>query len=184
MNLELVEKLQKLRKDNNLSQEQLAEKIGVSRQAISKWERGEATPDSDNLICLAKIYNISLDELISSKEEKGNTNMNEESKKTKLMKIKDYVLVALLSIVTIIYLILGFTLSLWHPGWLLYFLPAIITSIFDVIDKKSVSEFAFPLLVAGIYLVLGFFWNLWHPGWVVFLLIPVFYIVCNFLKKK
>lgn len=184
MNLELVEKLQKLRKDNNLSQEKLAEKIGVSRQAISKWERGEATPDSDNLICLAKIYNISLDELISSKEEKGNTNMNEESKKTKLMKIKDYVLVALLSIVTIIYLILGFTLSLWHPGWLLYFLPVIITSILDVIDKKSVSEFAFPLLVAGIYLVLGFFWNLWHPGWVVFLLIPVFYIVCNFLKKK
>ena len=40
MNLELVEKLQKLRKDNNLSQEQLSEKIGVSRQAISKWERG------------------------------------------------------------------------------------------------------------------------------------------------
>ena len=184
MNLELVEKLQKLRKDNNLSQEQLAEKIGVSRQAISKWERGEATPDSDNLICLAKIYNISLDELISSKEEKGNNNMNEESKKTELMKIKDYVLVALLSIVTIIYLILGFTLSLWHPGWLLYFLPAIITSNFDVIHKKSVSEFAFPLLVACIYLVLGFFWNLWHPGWVVFLLIPVFYIVCNFLKKK
>mgnify|MGYP004477281583 CR=1 FL=1 len=181
MNLELVEKLQKLRKDNNLSQEQLAEKIGVSRQAISKWERGEATPDSDNLICLAKIYNISLDELISSKE---NNNMNEESKKTKLMKIKDYVLVALLFIVTIIYLILGFTLSLWHPGWLLYFLPVIITSILDVIDKKSVSEFAFPLLIAGIYLVLGFFWNLWHPGWVVFILIPVFYIVCNFLKKK
>lgn len=181
MNLELVEKLQKLRKDNNLSQEQLAEKIGVSRQAISKWERGEATPDSDNLICLAKIYNISLDELISSKE---NNNMNEESKKTKLMKIKDYVLVALLFIVTIIYLILGFTLSLWHPGWLLYFLPVIITSILDVIDKKSVSEFAFPLLVADIYLVLGFFWNLWHPGWVVFILIPVFYIVCYFLKKK
>lgn len=181
MNLELVEKLQKLRKDNNLSQEQLAEKIGVSRQAISKWERGEATPDSDNLICLAKIYNISLDELISSKE---NNNMNEESKKTKLMKIKDYVLVALFFIVTIIYLILGFALSLWHPGWLLYFLPVIITSILDVIDKKSVSEFAFPLLVAGIYLVLGFFWNLWHPGWVVFILIPVFYIVCNFLKKK
>ena len=177
MNLELVEKLQKLRKDNNLSQEQLAEKIGVSRQAISKWERGEATPDSDNLICLAKIYNISLDELISY-------NMNEESKKTKLMKIKDYVLVALLFIVTIIYLILGFTLSLWHPGWLLYFLPVIITSILDVIDKKSVSEFAFPLLVADIYLVLGFFWNLWHPGWVVFILIPVFYIVCYFLKKK
>ena len=181
MNLELVEKLQKLRKDNNLSQEQLAEKIGVSRQAISKWERGEATPDSDNLICLAKIYNISLDELISSKED---NNMNEESKKTKLMKIKDYVLVALLFIVTIIYLILGFTLSLWHPGWLLYFLPVIITSILDVIDKKSVSEFAFPLLVAGSYLVLGFFWNLWHPGWVVFILIPVFYIVCYFLKKK
>lgn len=140
MNLELVEKLQKLRKDNNLSQEQLAEKIGVSRQAISKWERGEATPDSDNLICLAKIYNISLDELISSKE---NNNMNEESKKTKLMKIKDYVLVALFFIVTIIYLILGFALSLWHPGWLLYFYQSLSLLFLMLLIKNQLVNLLF-----------------------------------------
>jgi HTH-type transcriptional regulator/antitoxin HipB len=63
--------LYELRKKHNLSQEELAEKLGVSRQAVSKWERSEASPDTDNLIALAKIYELSLDELIyGEKEEK------------------------------------------------------------------------------------------------------------------
>lgn len=65
MNLEIANKLLALRKKNNLSQEDLAEKMGVSRQAISKWERGEASPDTDNLILLANLYRISLDELLN-----------------------------------------------------------------------------------------------------------------------
>lgn len=64
MNLETANKLLALRKKNNLSQEDLAEKLGVSRQAISKWERGETSPDTDNLISLANLYRISLDELL------------------------------------------------------------------------------------------------------------------------
>lgn len=47
-----------------LSQEALAEKLGVSRQAVSKWERSESSPDTDNLIALAKLYGVSLDELL------------------------------------------------------------------------------------------------------------------------
>ena len=50
MNLEIAKRLADLRKQNGLSQEQLAEKIGVSRQAVSKWERSEASPDTDNII--------------------------------------------------------------------------------------------------------------------------------------
>lgn len=61
----LANKLYDLRKDNGLSQEEFADKIGVSRQAVSKWERGEALPDTDNLITIAKLYGVSLDELIS-----------------------------------------------------------------------------------------------------------------------
>ena len=64
MTIETANRLYELRKKNNLSQEELAEKLGVSRQAVSKWERSEASPDTDNLIALAKIYGLSLDELI------------------------------------------------------------------------------------------------------------------------
>ena len=66
MNIEIANRLIELRKKSGLSQEQLAEKLGLSRQAVSKWERAEASPDTDNLICLAKIYNVSLDDLLNS----------------------------------------------------------------------------------------------------------------------
>ncbi len=68
MNIKIADRLVELRKKNGLSQEQLAEKLGLSRQAVSKWERAEASPDTDNLICLAKLYNVSLDELLSTDE--------------------------------------------------------------------------------------------------------------------
>ena len=64
MNIETANRLYELRKQQGLSQEELAEKLGVSRQAVSKWERSEASPDTENLIALAKIYGLSLDELI------------------------------------------------------------------------------------------------------------------------
>ncbi len=67
MTVETANRLYELRKKHNLSQEELAEKLGVSRQAVSKWERSEASPDTDNLIGLAKIYGLSLDELIYGK---------------------------------------------------------------------------------------------------------------------
>lgn len=66
MNIETANRLLNLRKQHNLSQEQLAEKLGISRQSVSKWERAEASPDTDNLIELAKLYQISLDELLGT----------------------------------------------------------------------------------------------------------------------
>lgn len=69
MNVEIANRLQQLRKKNNLSQEELAEKIGISRQAVSKWERAEASPDTDNLILLSKLYKVSLDELLRTESE-------------------------------------------------------------------------------------------------------------------
>lgn len=62
----LGEKLQNLRKENMLSQEKLAELVGVSRQAVSKWETGLSNPDTENLIKLAEIFNISIDEFTGS----------------------------------------------------------------------------------------------------------------------
>ncbi len=64
MNIEIANKLYRLRKQNGFSQEELASRLGISRQAVSKWERAEVSPDTDNLIALARLYNISLDELL------------------------------------------------------------------------------------------------------------------------
>ena len=69
MNIEIANRLYQYRKNMGLSQEELAEKIGVSRQAVSKWERAEASPDTDNLIELAKIYGLTLDELLKGKSD-------------------------------------------------------------------------------------------------------------------
>ncbi len=68
MNIEIANRLVNLRKKNGLSQEELANKLGLSRQAVSKWERAEASPDTDNLICLAKLYGVSLDELLKTND--------------------------------------------------------------------------------------------------------------------
>ena len=62
--MQFYEKLSKLRKANNLSQEQLAEKLNVTRQAVSKWESGESYPDMAKIIQLCKILNCSLNELM------------------------------------------------------------------------------------------------------------------------
>ena len=65
------EKLLALRKQNNFSQEELAEKLGVSRQAISRWESGETMPDSPNLLQISKIFSVSADYLLRDEIEEG-----------------------------------------------------------------------------------------------------------------
>lgn len=69
MNIELANRLYEYRKQSGLSQEELAEKLGISRQSVSKWERAESCPDTDNLIELSKIYNVTMDELLNTSKD-------------------------------------------------------------------------------------------------------------------
>ncbi len=71
MNVEIAQRLAVRRKQAGFSQEALAEQLGVSRQAVSKWERSESSPDTDNLIALAQLYGVSLDELLYADENAG-----------------------------------------------------------------------------------------------------------------
>jgi len=73
--MNFAEKLKTLRKQKGISQEQLAEKIYVSRQAITKWESGNGIPDIENLIAISALFNESLDSLLS--EEKSLISKNE-----------------------------------------------------------------------------------------------------------
>lgn len=66
--MELGEKVKQLRKESNLTQEQLAEKLFVSRTAVSKWESGKGYPNIESLKSLAKIFSVSIDELLSNEE--------------------------------------------------------------------------------------------------------------------
>ncbi len=69
MTMTLGERIQKLRKYNNQSQEQLAEALGISRQAISKWESNQGQPEINNIIKLAEIYNTTTDYILLGKED-------------------------------------------------------------------------------------------------------------------
>lgn len=60
----LSDKLYSLRKKSGLSQEQLAEQLNVSRQAISKWESGHSTPESEKLLIISEFFNVSIDYLL------------------------------------------------------------------------------------------------------------------------
>ena len=77
MDITTANRLYELRKQHGYSQDELADKLNVSRQAISKWERSESSPDTDNLIALAKLYGVSLDELLNYTPSKASENQEE-----------------------------------------------------------------------------------------------------------
>ena len=83
--MKFCDKLQKLRKENNITQEQLADKLGVSRQAVSKWESSAGYPDTEKLIQLSKIFNISMDELVNDNKLRKDTKVD----KINLMELLD-----------------------------------------------------------------------------------------------
>ena len=66
--MKLNEKILYYRKRARLSQEELAAKVGVSRQAVSKWELGDATPEVDKLLALARVFGVTTDELLREEE--------------------------------------------------------------------------------------------------------------------
>ncbi len=71
MNMDIADRLQELRKKAGYSQEQVAEMLGLSRQAVSKWESGQGKPEIDNIVKLTEIYNVSADYILLGIENRG-----------------------------------------------------------------------------------------------------------------
>lgn len=148
--MSFAENLQYLRKKNKITQEELAEELNLSRQSISKWETGEAYPETDKLIILCDKFNVTLDELLRGdvtqevKTEEVKTEEVEKVKKesdetpkcgecdrtscshcnghihTKKTMIGAAISSSVMLVCAIIYLCLGFCLGLWHPTWLVF----------------------------------------------------------------
>ena len=278
MNLEIASRLVALRKENNLSQEALAEKLGISRQAVSKWERAEASPDTDNLIALAKLYHVSLDELLKihedseedsgweshnladgggaedapgtaelsvhyaaeqSTDQAGDRSSDEDvsmaddeedvhvgfdgihvkDKNGEVLvswrgihvhdkkndnevhidkggirvngdEVRDHLFVhgkdaefPLGIIAIVVYILIGIFFDLWHPGWLIFFLVPIISTLIHAVRRHNPDLFAYPVLAVLVFLCAGLMYSLWHPAWAVFLTIPVYYSVTGYIRR-
>lgn len=67
--MRFAEKLQQLRKERGFSQEELAEEIGVSRQAVSKWESGQSYPEMEKLIAVGRLFGVSIDSLVNEESQ-------------------------------------------------------------------------------------------------------------------
>ena len=108
--MEFCDKIKKIRTDNNLNQEQFAEKLYVSRTAVSKWESGKGYPSIDSLKYMSKLFNISIDDLLSSEEI---LDIAEQDKQQKIKKNNGFIFGAfdLLSLFMIILPLYVFTVN-------------------------------------------------------------------------
>ncbi|MCX4302806.1 MAG: helix-turn-helix domain-containing protein [Clostridia bacterium] len=81
--MDIGEKLFELRKQKNLSQEEVAEKLNVTRQTVSKWETNQSTPDFDKIIPICELFEISTEELLTGKKVEEKNEKQESSEKEK-----------------------------------------------------------------------------------------------------
>lgn len=192
MNIETANRLLEYRKKAGLSQEELAEKIGVSRQAVSKWERSEASPDTDNLVMLAELYGVSLDEMLGLKPAQseageelpekdevhvsfGGIHVNSKDGDKVDVSFKDGIHVV----------------SKGEDK------VHVVGKEGVFIDEKGVRhEFntshhfwlymPFPVIITALFLGWGFsgIWGGWTTSWLLFLLLPVYYSLIEAIRSK
>lgn len=205
MDLATANRLQQLRKMNGYSQDVLAEKLGISRQAISKWERAESSPDTDNLIALAEIYGMTLDELLNTSLDKVTIKRGDKGKKDIKGKLKSllsrandfgiYPKTALnllkfpfALIVVILYIALSMIFDIWHPLWLIFLtIPVYYRyAIACKANNKKVFNLLLPIpeVIVTIYLCLGFGLGAWGIAALLFLIIPLYYWFVIFFTKQ
>ena len=159
-----------LRREQGWSQEELAIRLGVSRQAVSKWERAEASPDTDNLIALARLYGISLDQLLLQAPTQGESGQAREDREVFA------------------------AAEAWEAGeerlknqrkkvwarrreWLLWPLTLALMVALPLLCWALGLGELYALAVNLVFLVTGFLLGNWHPGWLLYLTIPFYYTV-------
>lgn len=203
MNLLTATRLQELRKMNGYSQEVLAEKLGVSRQSISKWERAEASPEIDNLMALAKIYGITVDDLLDTDKDKvivQDPKTKEKDFKGKfkslLSKANDFglypnlakslLLFPLPIFVVIIYVALSMIFHIWHPLWIIFMTIPIYYRFAISCKANNHKVFALlqpvPEIVITLFLVLGVFTGAWGYSCLMLIVIPLYYWAALLIK--
>lgn len=156
MDIRIADRLVELRREKGWSQEELAAKLGVSRQAVSKWERAESSPDTDNLIALARLYQISLDGLLlHDAPERGEDDLEAAAAWQRTLEEER-----------------AAAREKW--GWLLTLV--LMVSLPLLCSWLHIGPL-YAVVVTMVYLFTGFLLDNWHPGWMLFLTMPIYYFV-------
>lgn len=208
----LNERLRNYRIYNNLTINQLAERLNMNPFDIEEIEDGKKEITQDLLVNLSIIYNISIDDLknknprdkkeYSSKDKEFNfqfNNINVEINKKqvserKIKKKNDFIKAVINGcsyvLVLIAYLIISLVNKDWNLYWTLFFIPGIIDSIFECIIYKQFSRFNITFTVLFIYLFTNMYFvkigqPIWdRPNWALFFAIPLFYIIVCPIESK
>ena len=196
----LGERLTELRKKQNLSQEEVAEKLNVTRQTVSKWELDQSTPDFDKVIPICKLYSITSEELLTGrKADVNNDNIeyslmtDEEIKKKSAIAISTSVGLFILSV---IWIIIGSSINFISEEVLVgIFLLIVGVGVVNLIYKLSILpdksgkeekkerkkkihkyDDAIAVLFLIIYLLVSFITKAWHITWILWI---VYALVCE-----
>lgn len=205
MDIMTANRLQQLRKENGYSQEVLAEKLGISRQSVSKWERAESSPEIDNLMALSKIYGLTIDELLDVSGDKvivKNTGKKEHDFKGKMKSLlskandfgiypnaaKKLLIFPFPIIVVFLYVALSMAFKIWHPLWIIFMTIPIYYRFAIACKANNKKVFALlipvPEMVVTVYLLLGISVGVWGYASLLFLIIPLFYWAVLVSKSK
>lgn len=205
MNIEIANRLVQMRKDKGFSQEALAEQLGISRQAVSKWERAESSPDTSNLITLAKLYGVSLDELLHTNQEKfesgepsyqtddSDSTVEEKEPRPDYVNVgwngihvkdgNDEVHVGWKGVHIIedgkesVRIGSGYEGGVWIDGSGVWVGGG-------EYEHNWKMEGIFSFIMFCLWLWIGIEYSLWHPGWLVFLTIPIVSSFIYAIKSK
>ncbi|MBQ3201709.1 MAG: helix-turn-helix transcriptional regulator [Clostridia bacterium] len=192
MNIEIANRLVQLRKEHGYSQETLAAALGLSRQAISKWERGESSPDLDNILELSRVYGITLDALLKgeaavpSPETEAALPAEETPEVTYDRARAEHVQAKeAYEQAEAAYFRSGFAKAS-HAQAETEEAQADIPDFEEEDDDEQErcgkwSAFPFVLAPAMLYLLFGFLFGWWLKGCILFLTIPLYYSIANWV---
>lgn len=196
--MNLGNKLIELRKQKNLSQEEVAEKLGVTRQTISKWETNQSTPDFDKIVPICKLYNIETEELLTgNKKETDNENnkivydyANNKKKRAKVICISIFLFFLALAWIIVTSEVL-MSDSVIVVGFFLFIILGVINLIYNLsdipaseekivkkINKKKIHKYddIISILFTLIYLSVSFITGAWHITWLIWI---IYALVCE-----
>ena len=198
MNVEIAQRLAELRRQKGYSQEELAEALGLSRQAVSKWERAESSPDIGNLVALAKLYGVTLDDLLRVDtdieddvkfEAKDRSDSAESQVKAAVEQATAAAAQAQAAAATA--QAQAQTQAAPQPQYYTQAPPPNPQQVTMIppppvpVKKKSGpwTTFPYPVLCVIVYLFAGFFFAAWHPAWVIFVTIPLYYWIASIIEN-
>lgn len=121
---------------------------------------------------------IEIDEKDCKKEE-----CHCNKKRTKLEVIAGMIagIVSLLALIA--YMLIGFLMGIWHPTWVMFLAPMVVSSLIVAIGQKNLKKFNYPIFIVMIYVLFSSLFNLWHPLWVLFLTVPLYYSIIKLTKE-